>query len=313
MFYYEGLTCPVCSKTFSADEDVVVCPQCGLPHHRECWKSIGRCYEEEKHGTAQQWSRERAKTVTPPTHTDVVMHTCPHCDAENVEYAEFCARCGYPLAAKDWKSAPQQQNPYVGEYTPYGQPYETYSSAERIGESNAADLAAVVGNNAQYYMERFRRIERGGSGGWNWAAFLLSPMWLFYRKQYAMGIVYLILQLMSSVAYTVMYAPASIAATAEEAEALLLAAVDGPMFWFVAALAFISLALQILLGMRANHFYLTHCEQKIAKAKTNAPNLSAAELTSIGGVSLGIAVLVYILTSLLVEMISIIISTVFVV
>lgn len=309
MFYYEGLSCPVCSKAFSQDDDIVVCPQCGLPHHRECWKSIGRCYEADKHGTAEQWSRERAQNAAPKPTANAVMHTCPHCNTQNAEYAEFCARCGYPLNVEDWHSAPQTHAPFVGEYTHYGQPRDYYSSAERIGESNAADLAAVVGNNTQYYMERFRRIESGRSGGWNWAAFLLSPMWLFYRKQYGLGVVFLILQLMSGVAYTVMYAPAAAATTAEEVEALMLAAMNGPMFIFVAILAVILLALQILLGMRANHFYLNHCEQKIAKAKQNAPNLSAAELTSVGGVSLGIAVLVYLLSTILIDLISTMITT----
>ena len=46
--YYEGLSCPVCAKAFTADEDIVVCPQCGLPHHRACWKSVGQCYAHDK-------------------------------------------------------------------------------------------------------------------------------------------------------------------------------------------------------------------------------------------------------------------------
>ena len=29
-------TCPVCGETFQNGDDVVVCPECGAPHHREC-------------------------------------------------------------------------------------------------------------------------------------------------------------------------------------------------------------------------------------------------------------------------------------
>ena len=38
MFFYEGCQCPVCGKSFQESDDIVVCPQCGAPHHRECWK-----------------------------------------------------------------------------------------------------------------------------------------------------------------------------------------------------------------------------------------------------------------------------------
>ena len=309
MSYYEGLSCPVCSKAFSSEDDVVVCPQCGLPHHRECWKSIGRCYEDANHGTEQQWRRDREQNKETNCRPASVMSTCPHCGSENAEYAEFCARCGYPLGADDWHSAPQQHSHIAGKYTPFGQTQETYTTAERIGECNAAELAAVVGNNARYYMDRFRRIQHSGAGGWNWAAFIFGPVWLFYRKQYGLGTLFMILQLMYGVASTVVYNPVQLAETQEAAEVALLAIINGPMFWMVAALSVILLALNILLAIRANNFYLRHCEKKIAKAKVDADDISAAELTAVGGVALGVAVLVYVLSSVVLEMISIMIAT----
>lgn len=308
MFYYEGLTCPVCSKVFTADDDVVVCPQCGLPHHRECWKSIGRCFEEKNHGTDQQWSRERGRTdasaSAPAGSVDTTAQICPRCHTPNAEYAEFCTRCGQTLEAKDWHSASQQSVPFSGEYSPFGQPYESYSSEERIGASNAADLAAVVGNNTSYYLDKFRRIEHSRRGGWNWAAFLLGPVWLFYRKQYGLGSIYLTLQLMADVVANVLYAPIDPLNVSEQ---VLTELANSPLFLFAAVLSYIVLALRILLGIRANHFYLQHCEKKIAKSRKTVPNLSVAELTALGGVSTGaavaIAVLVYTAFPILLEMV----------
>ena len=46
---YIGEKCPVCGKNFHADDDVVVCPICGTPHHRECYENLGHCFNEEKH------------------------------------------------------------------------------------------------------------------------------------------------------------------------------------------------------------------------------------------------------------------------
>ena len=43
--------CPVCNSNFTENDDVVVCPDCGTPHHRECYKKIGKCFNENMHGS----------------------------------------------------------------------------------------------------------------------------------------------------------------------------------------------------------------------------------------------------------------------
>ncbi|MCS6872092.1 MAG: RING finger protein [Anaerolineae bacterium] len=32
-----GKRCPVCRLAYCAGDEVVVCPRCGVPHHKECW------------------------------------------------------------------------------------------------------------------------------------------------------------------------------------------------------------------------------------------------------------------------------------
>ena len=56
MSNYTGYRCPVCGKAFAQGDDVVVCPDCGAPHHRECYRSLGRCAYEEKHAAGEAWS-----------------------------------------------------------------------------------------------------------------------------------------------------------------------------------------------------------------------------------------------------------------
>ena len=36
---------------------MVYCPECGAPHHRECYNSIGHCALEEFHGTDMQYDK----------------------------------------------------------------------------------------------------------------------------------------------------------------------------------------------------------------------------------------------------------------
>ena len=40
---YKGVSCPVCGQEFKEGDDIVVCPECGAPHHRSCYKQLGNC------------------------------------------------------------------------------------------------------------------------------------------------------------------------------------------------------------------------------------------------------------------------------
>ncbi|MBP0980525.1 MAG: hypothetical protein J6Q18_03075, partial [Oscillospiraceae bacterium] len=56
MFKYEGLVCDVCGNPFDNESDIVVCPDCGTPHHRECWFQLGHCINEEAHAEGFEWA-----------------------------------------------------------------------------------------------------------------------------------------------------------------------------------------------------------------------------------------------------------------
>lgn len=288
--YYEGLSCPVCAKPFTQDEDIVVCPQCGLPHHRACWKSVGQCYAHDKHGTAQQWDRNSSPVYSATT-TDA--NVCPKCATENSKYAEFCSRCGNPLTAVDWHSNPVQYQPPVPEYAPsrVPAPAETFSSTENIGGVAADELAAVVSRNANYYVPRFRRLANGESGGWNWAAFLLTPFWLFYRKQYLLGIVYFCVLIPVTFALflisSAIPATTDLASLMEAAEKL----AEHSYIYPCMLVVYIYIALMVLLALKGNAFYFSQCKKKIAAAKMKTPDITVNELATTQGVSTGMAIL----------------------
>ncbi len=291
MSYYEGLSCPVCAKAFTPNEDIVVCPQCGLPHHRACWKSIGQCYENSKHGTDQQWSRHAAPQQN--TSASAQTNVCPQCQMQNTEYAEFCSRCGTPLAAQDWHSASYQAPPSTWDYASY---HTTHSdnnySSETIDGIKEDELAAVVGNNVQYYMPRFRRMAHGGSGGWNWAAFLFSPYWLFYRKQYLLGSIYLVVFLLTNIVSGIVSASLPVEADAAAMQIAMQEMQNHFLFFPCMALVYIWIAMIVLLAIKGNAFYLSHCKKTINKAHQEIPDITAGELVVRGGISVGMTVLV---------------------
>lgn len=40
---YQGKSCPYCQFSLKQDSEVVVCRDCNIPHHKECWDQNGSC------------------------------------------------------------------------------------------------------------------------------------------------------------------------------------------------------------------------------------------------------------------------------
>lgn len=48
---FKNEKCAACGMKFFDDENIVVCPECGTPYHRECWERIGTCVHSAEHGS----------------------------------------------------------------------------------------------------------------------------------------------------------------------------------------------------------------------------------------------------------------------
>ena len=287
MFFYEGQSCPVCGERFAETDDIVTCPVCGAPHHRACWQRDGHCHFEDTHGTPQQWSNTANKTAEPTQE----QNRCPHCGADNTTYAEFCSRCGRPLQANDWRSAPphqpHQQQPFH-EYSPFRVVYDPLGGVphdEPFGEDTTAeDLAIAVGSNTAYYLPRFRKIRDGRSVQWNWAAFLLTPYWLLYRKQYLAGILVSLFHLLYfALNYTVFFV--SGAKDFMYLEDSFMKSYDAGFLPLLFLLAVAMVMIRVLFGLFANHLFLRTCQKRVKKAKESLTFDYRDTLRSMGGIS----------------------------
>ena len=300
MFFYQGYECPVCGKAFIEGEDIVSCPHCGLPHHRICWQTEGKCHLDALHGTEQQWSKEEASKKSNSTHPEqpqAAVKVCPHCQAENLEFAEFCTRCGRPIQTQEWSSTA------YSEYRPFRSPFTAYSPEETIGRHQAKDLAAIVGSNTAYYLPRFRQIVETGSGGWNWAAFFFAPYWLLYRKNFLLGIFYFVIQTIYSLASSYVLMPMEQATTTEEMMAAMQSLLENETTrWMLLPIFLLSVILfiaKILLGLLGNRLYLHDCGKRIDRANGTEGGISTAELASRGGVSMTAAAIAYLIPGIL--------------
>ncbi len=325
MFFYEGYSCPVCGKAFEQSDDIVACPSCGAPHHRECWKQEGHCHFESKHGTDEQWSRERYVSSQQPVN-DTANHYannngsaphrqfCPQCGQENAQFAEFCSRCGHELEAQDWTSSPQQDTrsqesgPYNGgyrEYRPFQAPptvHSTVPDGTDLDGIPAGQMSQFVAQNTQYYMPRFLKMAQSGSSvSWNWAAFLWTPYWLWYRKQYLAGTITLLFQVLTAVTYAFFtynylglgtgFTPMDLSNAWFELlnnSATYPSALRWMTVWLL--LSLLESLIHIGFGLLGNYFYYQLARRRIRRWNQNN---SLVPLSSIGGISLLLAAAAY--------------------
>ena len=60
---YIGQACLHCGKAFTAEDDIVSCPECGTPYHRACWKETGRCINDTLHEKGESWISQRKHQI----------------------------------------------------------------------------------------------------------------------------------------------------------------------------------------------------------------------------------------------------------
>ena len=227
---YKGLKCSVCGKPFSENDDIVVCPECGAPYHRDCYAKVGKCVYTDRHGTPDAWK--------PPQHTEENsgnVRRCPRCGAPNAKNALFCVHCGQPLSDENesprstpfpyqnyqangrnpgnWNNG-QNGMPPQGGYPPpngsippdYGFPFAYdplggVNPNEPVEDIPAGDLAKFVQGNTQYYIPAFMGLSRFGRNRFNFSAFFFQGIWMLYRKMYKIGAIITVLQGTILIAY----------------------------------------------------------------------------------------------------------------
>ena len=207
-----GYKCPVCGFIFKEGDDVVVCPDCGTPHHRDCWASRGGCFNEGRHASGFKFDLGDSVGAAPGESAGGVY--CPRCGFKNETGTTFCKNCGERIGASDEdRYADEAQTPFGGfsresdgrfrsntarRYSPYQNPF--VAQAERLygGKSvdgiPAGEVAEYVQARSDYYIGRFLKMQDDGTKiSWNWSSFLFPFFWAFYRKMAGAGVAILLI------------------------------------------------------------------------------------------------------------------------
>lgn len=291
---YVNVPCAKCGKPFTEDDDVVVCPDCGAPHHRSCYLELGHCARQDQHADGSMWQDPRRETARKE---NVV---CPRCGAVNLPDAEYCATCGIPLdgSYQGPQAGSYQQNGSAGgsSYGSYqtGGPYQSYSRPTEpqpimtpIGPIyhnddfdgvTAQEIAVYIGPNYRRYLSVFKMMKVSGHNfSFNWSAFFFNYCFLFYRKLYRPAIV-----AMSLIA--MLFIP-RLLYSSESIKYLLNAYLEVPVEYdlalinnlatLISAINIVQLVLMFIVATFSDRLYYNHVVREIKKLRSAAPsNLS---------------------------------------
>lgn len=186
MINFTGCTCDVCNEKFTTESDVVVCPECGTPHHRHCYNKLGHCVHEDKHSENFEWK-------APEQNFHYNDNRCPRCQTQNPKDALFCENCGISLAPQAKQS--HSEGPIPPNFEEFKQMHQKTSVVPPVlpksleGEFDGVsykDMAIYIGESAPYYIYHFKNLAAKIKHfrPFCWSAFFFDGFYYLYRKMW---------------------------------------------------------------------------------------------------------------------------------
>ncbi len=191
--------CVYCKAKLFDDDEVVFCPVCGAPHHKDCYNECGHCALESLHGTDNEYDphpEDKASETEIPL--DRKGHTCRRCEKMSSADTIFCPYCGTPFIESEESGESkdeQSEGTFINESSPFSEKGSPFvfridllggvDKKEKIDGIEAGELAPFIRVNTRRYIPLFKSMEQTKSkAGWNWSAFLFPCAWNAYRKNY---------------------------------------------------------------------------------------------------------------------------------
>jgi ribosomal protein L37E len=208
-----GQKCLICGEAFDKNADIAVCPECGTPYHRACFKKAGHCVNTALHESGGEWVpdiKERAQSAET---------LCKRCGRQNRDGALFCESCGFPLESfiktehsEHREKLRENESENTGESANvrssgfegitdelimnpttvnYDDPLCGFNP-EEVFESDVklSEIADYVKFNTHYYLPIFKNIKKYGQPlMFNFTALFFPELFFAYRKMplYAIG------------------------------------------------------------------------------------------------------------------------------
>ncbi len=282
---YIGEKCAACGNVFTEDDDVVVCPDCGSPHHRECYKSAGKCANEDYHFSGKKW--ERKKLNVPE------FVKCPVCGFPNYKGEEKCVRCGNALVEKSGSESADTeeenlQEPFSGlfdEEFVEAKPYLGFDPDEDLGGATIKEVSDFVKTNTIYYLPVFKKMKDFGSKLSFNVTCLFPSLFFANRKMWGWAILAVFLSVIFAIPEALIY---MVESSALPEQSSLYHLVESNMALFEKLGIICNAAdfvVRLLFCFFGNRIYFKYIVRSLKKIKNDGGNFMAQKLASMGGIN----------------------------
>lgn len=298
MIDYTEIKCPVCDEAFSENDEIVVCPDCGLPHHKSCYLSVGHCAMQDAHGTDMQWQA--------PKQTDAVSGL--NDNSSNMNETDIGKNRGESVNPNfvigNFSSDVDDDDDVDKSIYSQALKIDGVEKSDTVFGEKCTDVAIFAGMNASRYIRVFKEMEyRNSKTGWNWLAFLSPQFWLLARKCYKFGAIAMIFSFFSSLMVFFMQGESGylelLAQKLPQNPSLVF---EDPVLISFLILSVISLTFRIIIGIFGDYIYKSHMLSTMKKLHEDK-NDSPISIIKAGGVNLIVPVIVYLGVDLLLQIV----------
>lgn len=283
---FNGIHCPICHEAFTSESDVVVCPECGTPMHRDCYNRIGHCVKEDKHAEGYVWKRPydpKAEAARKAEEERIRERRQHYAEADEQQDRGGLFGIGYDNVEK-------------GNESQFFPNMRVLGPDEKIGNYTAKEYSAVVQRNTNRYIPKFFIMEKSKRKvSLNLAGFFFPILWLAYRKMYKWAalaaVITLIIPLIFANKVYRYYADYT-----ESVQEYLLEEMDedkpapampvpGERPMALVINAYVELLVQVAVGLFGNFLYRKRCDELLKEAASRAGPERETFLRKHGGVS----------------------------
>lgn len=292
MSNFTGAECKICKENFKDSDDVVVCPQCGTPYHRECYAKEGKCINGRLHEENKSWSQEMQESG------EAQQKKCAACNAVNKPHALICESCGASLVdnlnfSDDNNRNFNSQNNFNGFAFNPGDKYCGFDPDETLdGDVKISEAADFIGTNVPYYLMLFKRMkETGRKISVNFICLVLPNFYFAHRKMWLEAVLTTVLLgilCIPQIIYSMVLMEDSIVQMGLPTDILNAIDIQSRSFQLLYSIAsYGSLIVYVLAFLFANRLYYRHMQKKISAVKKqySSDTEVSQKIISAGGTS----------------------------
>lgn len=268
MSKYTGKTCIVCGEKFKDGDDIVVCPECGTPYHRECYNKYGKCINTKLHEEHKSWSEDNREKQT----DDAESITCSACGTVNPKSNLFCEKCGQPLHIKSNNQTFNQNsgnngmpgftdiNDYIKNLN-----QQQFSDDAQIEDIKVKDYNKYIGNNSFYYLMQFTNFSKRKSKiSFNFTALFFPELYFCSRKMYLYALPAVIFRIFNLLPYILAFTASGTDVSQLSLSSVSLWGLSGSSLQTLfTVINFLMLGIQFLSSIFGNYLYFNKCKKDI--------------------------------------------------